>query len=78
MDEGYGRAWTFNHKDVLASTGGPEKQWLKPNEPVKWGPNFDEDVGAGQAPRVIGVRTRVGAGDVGVGVRLHGTTSSWS
>ena len=51
MDEGYGRAWTFNHKDVLASTGGPEKQWLKPNEPVKWGPNFDEDVGAGQYPQ---------------------------
>ena len=32
IDTGYGRAWTFNHKDVLASTGAPVKEWLRPRE----------------------------------------------
>lgn len=50
IDTGYGRAWTFNHQDVLASTGGPVKEWLRPREEAKWGPNFDEDHGAGDYP----------------------------
>ncbi len=50
IDSDYGRAWTFNHKDVLASTGAPVKEWLRPREEVKWGPNFDEDHGAGDYP----------------------------
>jgi len=50
IDTGYGRAWTFNHKDVLASTGAPVKEWLRPREEAKWGPNFDEDHGAGEYP----------------------------
>ena len=51
IDTGYGRAWTFNHKEALASAGAREKAWIKPAEPVKWGPNFDEDQGAGGFPR---------------------------
>ena len=51
LDTGYGRAWTFNHKEALASAGQPVKVWIKPKEEVKWGPNFDEDVGQGQYPQ---------------------------
>lgn len=51
VDTGYGRSWSFNHKETLASTGQPVKVWLKPKEEVKWGPNFDEDVGEGQYPQ---------------------------
>ncbi|MBP6228274.1 MAG: 4Fe-4S dicluster domain-containing protein [Pseudomonadales bacterium] len=50
LDTGYGRAWKFNHKDVLASTGRETKEWLRPTEEVKWGPNFDEDQGEGVYP----------------------------
>ena len=50
LDTGYGRAWTFNHKDVIASTG-TTKEWLKPNENAKWGSNWDEDHGAGVYPQ---------------------------
>lgn len=53
LDTGYGRAWTFRHKDVLASTGrpAPEKEWLRPVEAAQWGPNWDEDHGEGSYPQ---------------------------
>ncbi|CAB1368600.1 4Fe-4S dicluster domain-containing protein [Denitratisoma oestradiolicum] len=51
IDTGYGRAWTFNHKEALASTAQPVKVWIKPKEEVKWGPNFDEDEGKGNYPK---------------------------
>ena len=51
IDTGYGRAWTFNHAEARASAGASEKVWLRPREDVKWGPNFDEDQGAGTYPR---------------------------
>ncbi len=51
LDTGYGRSWSFNHKDALASTGQEVKIWIKPKEEVKWGPNFDEDEGTGQYPK---------------------------
>ena len=51
LDEGYGRAWTFNHRQSLASAGAEEKIWIKPVGQVKWGPNFDEDQGAGTYPK---------------------------
>jgi DMSO reductase family type II enzyme iron-sulfur subunit len=50
LDSGYGRSWTFNHKDVIASTG-TTKEWLKPKENPKWGPNWDEDHGDGTYPQ---------------------------
>lgn len=37
LDSGYGRSWSFNHKDALASTGQAVKVWIKPKEEVKWG-----------------------------------------
>ncbi|BFM15641.1 nitrate reductase subunit beta [Maricurvus nonylphenolicus] len=51
LDNGYGRAWSFNHGDVIATdaTTG-EKTWLKPNEDPSWGPNWDEDEGSGTYP----------------------------
>lgn len=51
LDTGYGRAWTFNHKEALSSTGQEVKVWIKPKEEVKWGPNFDEDEGTGHYPQ---------------------------
>jgi DMSO reductase family type II enzyme iron-sulfur subunit len=51
LDEGYGRAWKFNHQESRASTGQARKIWLRPKEEVKWGPNFDEDQGTGQYPK---------------------------
>ena len=51
IDRGYGRAWTFNHKEAVASAGAKEKVWIRPAERVQWGPNFDEDEGAGRYPR---------------------------
>ena len=50
LDTGYGRAWTFNHADVIASTG-TTKEWLKPKEDPKWGANWDEDEGDGVYPK---------------------------
>lgn len=50
LDTGYGRAWTFNHKDVIASSG-TTKEWLKPKENPTWGANWDEDEGDGVYPQ---------------------------
>jgi len=52
LDRGYGRAWTFNHQESWDSAGRPaaEKEWLRPQESPSWGPNWDEDHGAGEYP----------------------------
>ena len=48
----YGRAWEFNHQETFASGGKPaeQKTWLRPEGRPKWGPNWDEDHGAGKYP----------------------------
>jgi DMSO reductase family type II enzyme iron-sulfur subunit len=52
LDDAYGRAWTFNHEEVRQRAGeGPGKPWLRPNEKPRWGPNWDEDHGAGEYPQ---------------------------
>ncbi len=51
VDTGYGRAWTFDHEQARASAGAKEKIWIRPAGQVQWGPNFDEDQGAGRYPR---------------------------
>ncbi len=53
LDSGYGRAWKFEHASVFRSMGKPaaEKEWLRPKGDPTWGPNWDEDHGAGEYPR---------------------------
>ena len=52
MDAEYGRAWTFNHSEVIATDAASgTKEWLRPNEKPKWGPNWDEDHGEGSYPQ---------------------------
>lgn len=50
LDEGYGRAWSFNHADVIASDGKNNPGWIKPDGDPNWGPNWDEDEGVGSYP----------------------------
>ena len=51
LDSEYGRAWKFNHKAVIATDAASEnKEWLKPAGKPDWGPNWDEDEGAGKYP----------------------------
>ena len=52
MDTGYGRAWDFNHKAVIATDAASgNKAWLKPSGSPEWGPNWDEDEGTGEYPQ---------------------------
>lgn len=52
MDQGYGRAWQFNHQNVFfRQNNETEKPWLKPAGDPKWGPNWDEDHGEGAYPQ---------------------------
>lgn len=52
LDTEYGRAWQFNHKNVLATDAASKKKdWLRPKGDPSWGPNWDEDEGAGQYPQ---------------------------
>ncbi|HSP96531.1 MAG TPA: 4Fe-4S dicluster domain-containing protein [Candidatus Dormibacteraeota bacterium] len=53
LDTEYGRAWQFNHHEVHAGCGEPPAQrpWLRPDGDPSWGPNWDEDHGAGSYPR---------------------------
>ncbi|MBK7729906.1 MAG: respiratory nitrate reductase subunit beta [Gammaproteobacteria bacterium] len=52
LDAEYGRAWTFNHRDVLATdAASPNKEWLRPAGKPAWGPNWDEDEGKGAYPQ---------------------------
>jgi DMSO reductase family type II enzyme iron-sulfur subunit len=50
LKTGYGEAWTFNHQRVVNSDSNKGDVWLRPNEDPKWGPNWDEDEGAGAYP----------------------------
>ena len=50
LEGDYGRAWNFNHKDVVNSNSKQGKTWLRPDGDPKWGPNWDEDRGAGSYP----------------------------
>ena len=51
IETGYGRAWNFNHDKVFFRDKEGEKDWLKPDGNPSWGPNWDEDEGAGQYPQ---------------------------
>ncbi len=52
LETEYGRAWSFNHKNVLATDQtSKKKEWLRPKGDPKWGHNWDEDHGAGQYPQ---------------------------
>ncbi len=50
LDSGYGRAWTFNHDDVIATDGRHDPGWIRPAGNPAWGPNWDEDEGTGNYP----------------------------
>lgn len=50
LENHYGRAWSFNHDKTFFREGG-KKEWLKPEGDPTWGPNWDEDHGAGDYPR---------------------------
>ncbi len=51
LESEYGRAWDFNHKPVISSNAlEGKKEWLRPKGQPKWGPNWDEDEGAGRYP----------------------------
>ncbi len=51
LDNEYGRAWSFNHKSVIATDAASgQKEWLKPGGDPQWGPNWDEDEGTGTYP----------------------------
>jgi ethylbenzene hydroxylase subunit beta/complex iron-sulfur molybdoenzyme family reductase subunit beta len=46
----FGEAWEFNHEQVFFE-GNAQAEHLKPKgEPPRWGPNWDEDQGAGEYP----------------------------
>ena len=44
----FGEAWEFDHEKVFY--GGDSKAHLKPDPIPSWGPNWDEDIGAGSYP----------------------------
>ncbi|WP_246988581.1 4Fe-4S dicluster domain-containing protein [Halorientalis marina] len=46
-EEEYGRPWEFNH-DAIFYEGSDEP--LRPMDQAEWGPNWDEDEGAGEYP----------------------------
>lgn len=50
LESGYGRAWQFNHQQVVGSDSRRGDQWLRPDGDPSWGPNWDEDRGAGEYP----------------------------
>jgi len=47
--EEFGEAWEFNHDEVFNGKGGLDSH-LAPKGDPKWGPNWDEDQGAGDFP----------------------------
>lgn len=51
LDEDYGRSWSFNHGDVIQTDGKNNPDWIKPEGDPSWGPNWDEDEGAGEYPK---------------------------
>ncbi len=53
LEREYGRAWSFDHDAVLHSDARPgttSGAWLRPDGDPGWGPNWDEDRGAGRYP----------------------------
>ena len=50
LEADYGRAWKFNVQDVVHSDSKQGRTWLRPDGDPKWGPNWDEDRGAGSYP----------------------------
>ncbi len=50
LDADYGRAWKFNHDKTFFKSNG-QREWLKPESGTQWGPNWDEDHGAGAYPQ---------------------------
>jgi nitrate reductase beta subunit len=46
-EEDYGRPWEFNHDEIFYE-GSDEP--LRPMDQAEWGPNWDEDEGAGEYP----------------------------
>jgi DMSO reductase family type II enzyme iron-sulfur subunit len=51
LDADYGRAWSFNHQEVINSNSKKGDSWLRPEGDPSWGPNWDEDRGEGTYPR---------------------------
>lgn len=51
LEAGYGRAWRFDHQQVVNSDSRKGDHWLKPEGDPTWGPNWDEDHGAGRYPQ---------------------------
>jgi DMSO reductase family type II enzyme iron-sulfur subunit len=56
LETDYGRAWKFNHEAVMHSDSREGPVWLRPDKDAQgrepsWGPNWDEDHGAGQYPK---------------------------
>jgi DMSO reductase family type II enzyme iron-sulfur subunit len=51
LESGYGRVWRFDHQQVVHSDSRKGDQWLKPDGDPSWGPNWDEDHGAGRYPQ---------------------------
>ena len=45
----FGDAWEFNHEELFTS-GDPDTQLRPKGETPQWGPNWDEDTGAGSFP----------------------------
>ncbi|MBI4488122.1 MAG: respiratory nitrate reductase subunit beta, partial [Deltaproteobacteria bacterium] len=46
--EEFGDAWEFNYEEVFYSGNG--REYLRPRSKPAWGPNWDEDIGAGAYP----------------------------
>jgi ethylbenzene hydroxylase subunit beta/complex iron-sulfur molybdoenzyme family reductase subunit beta len=46
----FGEAWEFNHEEVFHGGKDELVQLKTKGEPPKWGPNWDEDQGAGEYP----------------------------
>lgn len=51
LETGYGRAWRFDIAGVVHSDSRKGDVWLRPDGDPKWGPNWDEDHGAGSYPQ---------------------------
>jgi DMSO reductase family type II enzyme iron-sulfur subunit len=51
LERGYGRAWQFDHAGVVHTDSRKGDVWLRPDGDPSWGPNWDEDHGAGTYPR---------------------------
>ncbi|AMN47554.1 putative steroid C25 dehydrogenase (S25dB4) [Steroidobacter denitrificans] len=46
----FGDAWEFNHEDVFTGGHGTQEHLRPKGDTPQWGPNWDEDQGAGEYP----------------------------